>query len=196
MESQISSRQLKRFVKHLCRVSNRYHEREKAKKSVELHLKKIKKSDEVNDNISSLNKKINILLEKQSKVAELGLKKNASKEIQRQINLLEEQLRLTQEERDNLLEENEELKKVLDGLATSSVDVDEEKSITEKKVEKVEKVVDKKYKQAQIEELRDKIKLLEQNYKEISKDKSISPNRLFKIEEKIREYKQKLRKFS
>ena len=197
MNSKISSNQLKRFVRHLSLVTKKYYEREKAKKSLDNHLNKIKKSSNLNKEMELLNKKINMLLEKETKVAELGLNKILPESIQKKVRLLEEQLALTQSERDKLTSDNEELKKSVDSLSnlkSTFDDVDETKDETERRVQAIEDKVDNKYREFLIRELDQKISLLESNYQRISKDKSISPNRLYKIEEKLKAYKAHLRK--
>ena len=197
MDQKISSHQLKRFVRHLSVVTKHYYEREKAKKSFDSHLNKMKKSTDIDKDISLLNKKINILLEKESRVAELGIDKKLPPSAKKKIALLQEQLVITQTERDAAVTENESLKKSVESLSDlkeAMNHIDETKEKTEKRVGEIESKVDNKYREHILNELKEKISLLESNYKQISKDNSINPARLYRVEEKIKSYKEKLRK--
>ena len=197
MDSQISSHQLKRFVRHLSLVTKHYYERENAKKNLDSQLNKIKKTSNLDKDIELLNQKINLLLEKETKVAELGLNKKMPSSIQKKIALLEEQLELTETERDKLTKENIDLRKNIGSLSklkSSIENVDETKEKKDEIVRDLESNVDRKYREFLLRELSQKISLLESNYKRISKDKSISPSRLYKIEEKLKVYKAQLKK--
>ena len=192
----VSGSELKRFVKHLCIVSKNYHDREQAQKNLQLHLERIKKDDNVERAVSDLSKKINILLEKEAKVAGLGIKKNVPVSIRHKIKLLEEELNNIQGERDLLSKENVQLKKAIDsiaGLQDTAADIVETNTQTEHRVDKIEERVDKRYHNYRIEELENKIQFLESSFKKISKDKSISPNRLYRIERRLKELKKRLK---
>lgn len=197
MDSKISSHQLKRFVRHLSVVTKKYYDHEKAKKSLDNHINRIKKSSNLDRDMELLNKKINILLEKETKITELGLNKRLPESVQKKIRLLEEQLAITQTERDALTTENNELRQSVDSISSLKStfdDVSDTKEATERKVQAIEDKVDDKYRGFLIKELDQKISLLELNYERISNDHSISPNRLYRIEEKLKAYKDQLKK--
>lgn len=163
----ISAGNLKKFVKHLCIVTKHYYERENAKISLQTHLVK----NQSRDNLEILNKKINLLLEKESKVAELGIKKKVPLVVQKKIRFLESQIDLLNHERDKLEAENEELRRSIFAMTGQQpVLADEE----------------------MVDELRQKIQLLESSYKKIQDDKKFSPDRLKVIKEKIDFYKEQL----
>lgn len=173
----ISSHKLKKFVKHLCIVTRHYYGREEARRELKLHFKNKKSAND----IELLNRKINLLLDKETKVAELGLNKNIPVSVQKKIRFLESQLALMGQERDQLLAENEELKEALDTLSNNA-------GTTEQ--------VDRKYRQQLIRELSEKISLLESSYNKIVNDSSIHPGRLEGIKERIESYKSQLARFS
>ena len=196
-QPKLSSHQLKRFVRHLCIVAKHYHGKENARKSLESQLKKIKKSTDSDINIELLNKKINMLLEKETKVAELGLTKSVPASVLKKIKFLEEQLKLDQEERNKLTSENEKLKNAIDSVSDLKGAVNEfaeRKDVTEDRVKIIEKHVDKEYNEFLINEMEEKIALLESSYKRISRDMSIDPSRIHKIGEKLKSYKEQLKK--
>lgn len=197
IQSTISSHQLKRFVKHLCIVTKHCYEREDARKKLDLHLKKIEKSDNVEKEISGLNKKINLLLEKEAKVARLGIRKRTIPvEIEEKIHLLEKKVSLIQADRDNLSKENDELKEIIgtvEHLKKTTNEVEETKRRHHERVNRIKNKVDKEYRKNMLSELKDKISVLESSYKRISNDKTIHPGRLHKIEEKLKKYKKHLK---
>lgn len=197
IQSTISSHQLKRFVKHLCIVTKHCYEREDARKKLDLHLKKIEKSDNVEKEISGLNKKINLLLEKEAKVARLGIRKRTIPiEIEKKIHLLEKKVSLIQADRDKLGKENDSLKEAIESikhLRKTAHAIEEKKKETDERVNKIKNRVDKEYRKNMLSELKDKISVLESSYKRISNDKTIHPGRLHKIEEKLKKYKKHLK---
>ena len=131
------------------------------------------------------------------RATELGIDKKLPPSAKKKIALLQEQLVITQTERDAAVTENESLKKSVESLSDlkeAMNHIDETKEKTEKRVGEIESKVDNKYREHILNELKEKISLLESNYKQISKDNSINPARLYRVEEKIKSYKEKLRK--
>ncbi len=191
---QVSPQQLKRFVRHLCRVASHYHNREHARKGVDSQMQKLKKATAADKELIALNDKINKLVEKESAVAELGSMKRAPSSLHYRMRSLEAQLNAAAKERDALTLENKKLREALDSVGDITSHIRDHKEETKKRVQKIESDVDTEYRTFMIDDIKEKIGLLEDQYKVLSKDKTISPARLFKIKEKLNEYKKKVKK--
>lgn len=187
---------VKIFMKHICFVNRRYLEREIAQKSVEEHIELIRDKSSLDDEVFELNRKINVLLEKEARVAELGLHKRLPNDVKEKILYLERQLRIIQAERDKLSQQNEELKKAfltVSDFKNQISEANETKINTEQTVRELEKNIDNKYREFLLEEMENKIKFLEASIKRIAKNKDISQERIFNLKEKIAGYKQRLK---
>jgi hypothetical protein len=171
MDPKISSRQLKRFVKHLCRVSKKYDEKENARANLVQHLHTLSASKDIGNDLAELDKKINTLIDKETDIAELGLRKRVPKGVMEKIKLLEDELELLKVERYKLRAENENLKKAMGSvsiLKENVQDIDRYKERIEERTNQIEKQIDEKYRDSIIRQLKEKVRFLELNYKRIS----------------------------
>ncbi|MBD3164698.1 hypothetical protein GF323_05865 [Candidatus Woesearchaeota archaeon] len=196
MQQQINPFQLKKFMKHLCIVSKRYYDRENSKKNLDSHLDKLKKKG-LHAEIGKLNSRIDDLLEKEVNVSQLGRDKRMPVSVMKKLRRLEKELDELKSERAGLREENKELKKAVQsmtGLREAIETVHRKKDSVKNKVHKLGNTVEEEHKRKQVEELRDKIVGLEESYNRLKKDRSIHPARLHKIEEKLNQYKKKLKR--
>ncbi len=193
--TQLSSHKMKKLIRHMCIVAKHYHDREKAKKSLALQFKKLKRSKDIERDLDLLNKKLNLLLQLETKIAGMGTPKEIPTSFVEKVAILEKELKLAQEERDMLRDENTKLKESVDTLTDLKQDIKAHKQKTTIRVEKIEKHIDTHLqRKSTVDELHNKINLLEEAYKRISKSKKVSPKRLAAVKEKIKQYKDKLKK--
>jgi hypothetical protein len=189
---ELNPERLKKFVKHLCIVAKHYRERQDAKLELGRHIEKIRKSAG-KENISILSEKIDSLLEKQAKLAELGLRKKAPPAILSKIQVLESQLASVKAERDRLAFENHELRQAIDSIASKNENLIGELSSDEViRLKTIEADIEGRYNSFLISELAQKISILEKNYAKLSKEKGIDKKRLKNIAQKLKKYKEKI----
>ena len=167
---------LRNLFRHLSIVSSHYQDREKARIKFDKHVKKLEKTG-LTDEIGSLNNHIGLLLEKEIKVAELGLGKTTPKD---KLTDIKAEIQAIKDERDKLLKENKNLKENLDGLDDPEI---------ENRIIDVERKVEKKYDDHMREELKQQIAFLESKYKNLEEDNTIHPARLYKVKEKLKKLK-------
>jgi hypothetical protein len=179
----------------MCIVTKHHHDREKAKKSLDLQIKKLKRSKDIERDLDLLNKKLNFMLQLESKIATLGTPREIPTSFVEKVSILEKDLKLAQEERDMLRDENTKLKESVDTVTDIKKDIKAHKQKTDTRVHRIEKHIGEHLDRRQrINIMEEKIALLESSYKRISKSKKVSPKRLAAVKEKIKLYKDKLQK--
>ncbi|MBS3135646.1 hypothetical protein J4401_01680 [Candidatus Woesearchaeota archaeon] len=181
---------MKRFLKHLCVVSKRYYEREQARKKFDVQLKKVTKSPNIDSELALLNRKVSLLLDAEAKVASLGKDKGTPAAVKRRLKIMEEKLSWTESERDLLARQNESLMNALTSAWKMSEGSSDES--IEEKLEELKLSSEKDHKEFVIKDMKGKIRLLEDSYQEIRKDKSVSKDRLAAIKNKLESYKETL----
>ncbi len=117
--SDISAEGMKRFVKHLCLISKKYEQREKARGNLDNQIKKIKnitlqtqqpKKWLIEREINELERKMNIALENERKLLVRGAEdSNLIRQLKDTIFSLEYQLKQSEIMRNNEAEKNREL---------------------------------------------------------------------------------------
>jgi chromosome segregation ATPase len=200
-KNRLSALQLKKFLRHLCVVTKHYYEKEEARKKLDRKISKIKKNYDSDKDILALNKNINMLLEKERKIAQLGVIKKVPDEVKESITILNDQIEFLVAERERLMNHNNDLRATLEAIKEMENEQEEEKKPEIKKQVKAKVVTVKKKIQADsrkelIAELHKKISLLESSYKKMSKKKGINKKRLSSIKERIADYKNKLKEIS
>ncbi|MBR9699318.1 hypothetical protein GOV09_02590 [Candidatus Woesearchaeota archaeon] len=193
--SELSPAKMRRFIKHLCIITNKYYDREQAQLDVNEHVRKMKDSD-VDHGLSRLNKKINKLLDKELQIAELGNGKKLSPSMKKALELLKKELSLSEGQRKKLLRENSVLRNHLEGLQDVTEEVVKHKTKSLSRMKKIEGKVNLKYRSHLLYELHDKVDELEDQYNKLSRDKSQDPARLYKVEQRLKLYKKKLKLLS
>jgi len=128
--------QLKRFVKKLCLVSNRYSKKQKALSDLNSHLKKLSKSSKP----SELKTKIDNVLTTEKQILKSKTSKSHDEDLKKRIHKLENELKEVTKEKDDAINKNKgqisELTISLLSVKTRLSNFIEEKKERDKKLER------------------------------------------------------------
>ncbi len=195
---------LKDFVRHVCIAARKHHEREEAKTGLEMQIKKVKQASLakqpkrwlVEKELEALNKKISMVLEKESQLrgteekdsADIAELKNKVQQLERE---LAEKERSESEELSKNKEKIEEMGYALKALKDKIGEIAAVKIEREKRIKELERRIKGTPTETQKTLLlKGQIKALEERYNKMKK--RYSREELSSVENKIRFLKEKL----
>lgn len=199
-KEEISPAALKTFLKHVCIVSKKYYDREKARKELKSHIDKIKKSPSIKKKsflekeLRVLDTKLNNVLEKEAQL--IGMERHGSisiAELKRKIDEMQKELIAVKCERDELQKSKEILENFNRSLSGMKGRIDgfiNDKGEREARIKELEaKIRNTPKEKNKAIVMRKHLDMLEKKYAHMIASRKYSRNDLSRIGSKIESLK-------